>query len=180
MMPFVNLKTIGIREIAALEARWDEPGNAPLLEDAYGFQAFRIPDFLQLLYYAVTAEPAPRTFLDAGAGIGTKVILAREVFGLAAAGIDVVEEYLAEALRLGAPVDEADAMTYEAYGQWDVVYHYGPYREPERQVEFERRLQSEMAPGAVLVAAMPSAKPAAWESLFRAPWQGVWRKPAVA
>jgi len=170
---------IDLRELEALEARWKEPGDSPLLPDAYGFQAFRIPDFLRLLAVAVMAVAPMRSFLDAGCGIGTKVLIARDMFGLDAAGIDVVPSYVEEAgrLGLGGMVALVDVREFGGYGEQDIVYCYGPFREPDAQAAFEKRLHAAMRPGSILIAVMPTLKPRGWECLFRVPWQGVWRKP---
>jgi len=165
---------MNLDEIQQMEQEWNE--TTPKLENAYGFQPFRMHDFRVMLMIAASNTKG-RKFLDAGCGIGSKVWVAQNEFGLDAYGIDIVDEYLSQAHSIGVRAGFADIRDYQAFGEYDIIYYYGPFREYGEQAAFETRLHAEMKPGALLMTVLAAVKPYSWEQVFRRPWQGIWRKP---
>ena len=91
-----------------------------------------------------------KTFLDIGCGIGTKVMLADVLFD--AHGLELSEEYLKVAKLIGCRnVWQEDAMEYENYGDYDILYFYCPFRDEFSQVKFEKFIYSQMKSGAILI-----------------------------
>ena len=158
-------------------------------KDYVGWMPYDLSRFAMFLTDAVAAAPGP-DFLDAGAGLGTKVLLARYLYDLEAGGIEIVREYVAAAHALGAYVLQCDARTYQGYGSHDIVYLNRPVQDPA----FERHVMGLMRPGAVLIIVNGMTRPPVteWEeiseeydvpdTLSRYPAlqaiHGVWRKPA--
>jgi trans-aconitate methyltransferase len=107
-------------------------------------------------YVALVAEALPEaqgdTFLDIGAGVGTKMMLAEEIFGLDVHGVERVPEYVKEARSRGMTVDEADALTWNGYGNHDIVFFNRPFFDASLQAQLEERVWQEMKPGAVVIA----------------------------
>jgi hypothetical protein len=86
-----------IREVMTQAARLEREwlGKDPGTDSRYlPWMPFSIPAFI-----ALAAEALPETsgnrFLDIGAGAGTKMLLAREIFGLRVTGIEVSTAHLA-------------------------------------------------------------------------------------
>lgn len=152
--------------IGAAEAYWHDrpvdgvpPGCLPWIP-------YPAAEFLLLLETALPVVPVA-TFLDVGCGIGTKCMMAVQ-HGLAAAGVEIVPAYIAEACRRGVHVFRADARTWDGYGGcWGVVYVNHPLAGDADEAVLERRIQAEMPPGSVLIT-VNSAAPPAWPVLARA------------
>lgn len=96
-------------------------------------------------------------FLDVGCGAGGKVLIASGLFA-EADGLEYDPGYVAVAGRLlGTPraprtrVFAGDALAYEGYGAYDVIYFYAPMREPAKLRALEERIAALARPGAVLV-----------------------------
>jgi hypothetical protein len=143
---------------------------------------FPWPEFISM-----TAEAVPELggirFLDVGAGIGTRMLLAREIFGLDVHGIDRVREYAAVAgQELGYTVDVVDALEYKGYGGFDLIWVNRPIRDRELQAQLEAKLWDEMAPGAVVGCAnLEDRPPQHWWPVLD-DWElrrGVWQKPGT-
>ncbi|PLS20603.1 class I SAM-dependent methyltransferase [Neptunicoccus cionae] len=101
---------------------------------------------------------APVRFLDVGCGGGTKVLLAREYFGCAD-GLEYDPNYEAAARKLmqsvappSCNIHRGDALTFERYNDYDVIYFYQPIANPELLIELERHICSTARPGTVLIA----------------------------
>ena len=93
------------------------------------------------------------TFLDVGCGTGN-VLLIAEQFDFDVYGIEKDEYPCAIARQL---IDEPkilqqDIRSYKEYDKHDVVYYFCPFSEGEQQRKFERFLEDEMKPGAILIA----------------------------
>jgi trans-aconitate methyltransferase len=150
-------------ELAALEERWRARGPAPD-PDCTGFLPYPVEPFRRLL--AAVRAHVTGTFCDLGAGIGTKVLIAAQL-GYQATGIEIRQDYLAEATRIGADVRPGDVRTTEARG-YDVVYLNHPLAGADAEAALERRVQAELSPGAVLITVnSPSPPPhgAHWRTL---------------
>ena len=184
-----------LTDLREIEKQWrTEAASSPQDPDYVGWMPYDLSRFVMFLTDAVAvATPGPLSlisFLDVGAGPGTKVLLARELYDMDAAGIEIVPEYRAAAVVLGAQVLLCDARTYLCYAAYDIVY----LNRPVQDVAFERQVMAAMRPGAVLITVNGMTRPphTEWEpvaeeydvpdGLTRPPAleaiHGVWRKPA--
>jgi len=136
--------------------------------------------FLVLLAEAVTEAPGDR-FLEIGAGIGTRMLLAQQIFGLEVHGIERVPEYAAQGGELGLDhLEVMDAATYDEYGKHDIVFFNRPFQNGLMQHELEQKVWAEMASGAVVIAMNLLAPPPPGWILCVDDWEarrGVWIKP---
>jgi SAM-dependent methyltransferase len=97
-------------------------------------------------------------FLDVGCGAGTKVVLAAAFFAHAD-GLELDPGYAAVAGRLlgtrHAPrtgLLAGDALAFDAYAGYDVIYFYQPMRDDTKLAALERRIALAAKPGTVLIA----------------------------
>lgn len=140
---------------------------------------FPIGEFLSIMAEVVAEANGPR-FLDVGCGPATKGALAREIFGLEIAGIEV-DRAMAQVASTHSAVFAKDALDYEGYGGWDIIWLYMPFRDPILEAELERKIMREMKPGAILAGG-------GWETSDMTRWipvvdewdspRGAWMKPA--
>jgi predicted O-methyltransferase YrrM len=142
---------------------------------------FSWPEFIAMIAEAVP-ELGGHRFLDVGAGIGTRMLLAREIFGLDVHGIERVEAYASVAGdQLGLTVDVTDALDYKGYGGFDLIWINRPVRDRELERQLESKIWSDMAPGAVVAFANIEAPPPNWYLIFD-DWEvrrGIWQKPGA-
>lgn len=101
---------------------------------------------------------APLRFIDIGCGVGMTVLMAAEMFHQAD-GLEYDKGYAALARDLvgRAQFDlvhiiEGDALTFEGYDQYDVIYFYQPMRQEALLRQLEQRIVETAVPGTVLVA----------------------------
>lgn len=106
-------------------------------------------------------RPRPWSFLDVGCGGGMKVALAAEMFDRAD-GLDYDPGYVAAALRSFAAMKagrchafQADGLSFEGYGDYDVVYFFQPMRAEDGLHALERRIVEQTPPGGLLIAPYP-------------------------
>lgn len=119
--------------------------------DNHKWIPFPCNNFVDLVIdaYFATDQDRNKKFLDIGCGIGTKVMLADAIF--VASGFDIEEEYLDVARKIGCKdVFHADALEFEGYGDYDILYFYAPFKDGMLQRRFEDRLYEQMRPGQVL------------------------------
>lgn len=100
-------------------------------------------------------------FIDVGCGIGSKVLLAQEALGWScqAWGLEKSPGYIETAKKLlggGDRLIQADALHYDGYGQFDLVYFYKPIADDERQQELEERIISQVRSRTVIVSPLCS------------------------
>lgn len=100
----------------------------------------------------------PLRFLDVGCGAGFKVLAARQILEWGD-GLELDPGYLALARGLldrpacgAGDVIEADALKFERYDRYDVIYMYQPIRDTDLMADLERRIVDTALPGTVLVA----------------------------
>ena len=100
----------------------------------------------------------PVRFLDMGCGAGTKVLAASAVFEIAHGG-EYSPKYVAQArsffTRLGADPDvilETNALTFDDYASYDVIYFYRPLKNIDLAVQMEERILDQARPGTLLIA----------------------------
>jgi hypothetical protein len=131
--------------------------------------------FGAMLDFAMGAAP-PGPFLDVGAGIGTKVLIAASR-DLDASGIERVPEFVSEAAQMGATVTEADLRTWDGYGNYGIVYVNPPlFDEPVLWQLVEPAVQ----PGAVMITMHTEHVPDGWQVIYDGVSarnrRGVWKK----
>ena len=99
----------------------------------------------------------PLSFLDVGCGVGLKVLQAAQVFEISQGlEYDNTRVVVADALiqRLHRPEDkvfQADALTYNGYAGFDVIYAYKPLSLSDLLIQMETRIIEHAKPGTVLV-----------------------------
>ena len=106
----------------------------------------------------------PTRFLDIGCGGGLKILSAAQFFDVCH-GIEYDPGYAEAGARLMRTVEppehvrsgdlrvfEGDALAFEDYGAYDVLYFYRPIRLEEGMEALERRILDQARPGAILVA----------------------------
>lgn len=196
-----------LRELEATEQAWRQNEVRYPREDAVPWMPYPMNMFVTLLVDAVKAAPPGRmrgdlaswgrgfgtpTFLDVGCGPGTKMRMARAMFGLDTYGIDIVSRFVAEAQAHGEQAWVKDAFEFEEGTQFDMEYGVVPgyasfqivyvNRPSSMQDDLEGLVMDRMAKDAVLMAVNwrnnPADKgwiPVAQEGLT--PVCGVWVKP---
>jgi len=122
---------------------------------------FSWPDFIALVAEALPDTPGDR-FLEVGAGVGAKMVLAETVFGLDVEGVERVPEYVKTARERGLTMYEADALGWEGYGDYDLVYFNRTFANQDLERELEAYVYDRIKPGAVLIAVNVIAPPAGW------------------
>ena len=143
---------------------------------------FQLADFIAIMTEVMCVTEGV-VFLEVGSGVGTKSMVARNMFGLSTYGIEYDETLLTVAAqKRRGPVWHGDALTYPAglYGEYDIIWMYRPFRDPELQDSLEKRIYQEMRPGAVLAGAGLEHAPDGWTTIvddFDMGNRGAWQKP---
>jgi SAM-dependent methyltransferase len=140
---------------------------------------FQVGEFMSIMA-EVVAEANGARFLDVGCGPATKGTLAREIFGLDVAGIEV-DLAMARVASAHSTVFAKDALDFEDYGSYDIIWLYMPFRDVHLEAELERKIMAAMKPGAILAGG-------GWETTDMTRWipvvdewdapRGAWMKPA--
>lgn len=118
--------------------------------------------FAQLMQLArrtalALGRQAPMTFVDVGCGVGLKVLQAAEFFEVSkgleydATRVVVADHLMQHPRRVKDGVFQADALTYEGYGGFEVIYAYKPLSFVEALIKMEERIVAQAKPGTVLV-----------------------------
>jgi len=157
-----------VPKIAA--AHWNTP-----------WMPFNLFDFAALLLEAIPLIPDRGRFLGVGAGPGSKELIARDVFGLDAHGIEIMDELAAIGRGIGLDIETLDAGAWTGYGGFDCVWFNRAYRDAHLERLLEQRIWDCMAPGAVAICANLEGRPPeswfivndSWDNLRR----GAWVKP---
>ncbi len=140
-----------IRQATQLERDW--LGRVAETDRRYTpWMPFSLPQYVALLAEALPEAPGDR-FLEIGSGPGSKMLIARELFGLEVHGIEFNPEYAREAVSLGLHVMTGDAADFGDYHRYDLIWFHRPFRDPDSQAALEKRVWDDMAPGAVVITA---------------------------
>lgn len=119
--------------------------------------------FVELIHFAyrlclAQKRSRPWRFVDVGCGGGLKVAQAGALFD-EICGIDYDPSYVEVARRSlmamrakSWRVDLADGLTYEGYGDFDIIYFYMPIRPDRGLLELEARITGAARPHTILIA----------------------------
>jgi SAM-dependent methyltransferase len=178
MPPDPGVLRESIKLAAKLEKDW--LGQVPEINRQHcPLMPFPMHAFISLLDDGFTAAPGNR-FLDVGAGPGSKMIRARDSYGMDVTGIEVVPEYAAEAGRRGLDVRVGDALDFTDYGDFDLIWLYRPFRDPDLEADLEKIIWDGMRAGAIVMCAGLEAMPPAgsfWPELYDLELnRGIYRK----
>lgn len=106
----------------------------------------------------VQDRAAPVRFLDVGCGGGTKVFAATRYFP-EAVGLEYDPGYAKAAQQTmrvikakQCSIIHGDALTFESYGDYDVIYFYRPIHSDELLSAMQQRIIQNSRPGTILVA----------------------------
>jgi SAM-dependent methyltransferase len=146
------------------------------------FMPYQLADFTAVLVECMAETVGPK-FLDVGCGTGTKMVLARELFGLEPSGVEINPAMASRAQARG-PVREGDALTVNAgfYENADIIWLYRPFRDADKEASLEGRIMASMKHGAILAGGAWEICPAAvgWNTIVD-DWadmrRGAWQKP---
>ena len=101
---------------------------------------------------------APVRFLDMGCGGGTKVLTASAMFDVAH-GADFQPLYVEQAKQFFTKINadpelimQADALAFDNYGDYDILYFYRPLKDLALATKMEKRVLDQVAPGTILIA----------------------------
>lgn len=150
----------------ALETRWVPAVSGQGRERSNPYIAYPLGKFLlgmraarMYFAHADVNRIEPRSFLDVGCGVGTKVMLASQM-GWAADGLDFVPEFVSAARELltqqHSTIDLVDALDYQHYGGYDLIYAYNPLHD-EHMHELVDEICDQTAPGTMLY--LPTYEP---------------------
>lgn len=100
----------------------------------------------------------PTRFLDVGCGTGFKVMMAAQFFDQCD-GLEYDPAYVSAAHTLfergglnSCRAFEADGLTYDGYGDYDVLYFYRPMREDDQLQELEAQILRHARPKTLVIA----------------------------
>lgn len=184
-MPRAGQLATVLRTAWQMEREWMQKVPGAGDERHTPWMPYVIPDFIALVAEALPdMRPGTGRFLEVGAGIGTKMLIARELFGLDVAGVERTPEYTSAAATMGLDVQTADALGWDGYGQADLTWFNRPFRDPAAQAELERQVWAGSAPGTVIICAnLEDRPPVSWYPVLDA-WdserRGIWQKPFEA
>lgn len=139
-----------LTEVRQIERAWKKQvdiGDEALFT---GWMPSDVAQYLVLLIEAIAEAPG-KGFLEVGCGPGTKMMLARDLFGLDVTGFDRVTEYVAAAKEQGLNVAECDAFDFQAYGKFDIVFFNRPFRDRPTQRDLEALVYRKIRRGAVVI-----------------------------
>lgn len=144
----------------------------PIAEDRAHTRANQFPDiglsggyFTNLMQAAYRITRARRLdglvrFLDVGCGGGTKMIVASHFFEVAD-GLEYNSDYVAHAERTlelaraeGCTIIEGDALTFNDYSSYDVIYAFRPLSDRVMLAELETTILDQAKPGTLIIAPM--------------------------
>lgn len=172
-----------MRRAAQLDRDWQRKG--PVTDPRFTpWMPFNLGEFTGLLAEAVAGyEPGDDediSFLDVGCGPGSKMLVARDIFGLDALGFDIQREYVAAACSLGLNAHQGDARIWPGYGRAQITWFNRVARDPGIQARIESKVWEDTAPGAVVMCAnLENRPPQAWFPVVD-DWEarrGAWMKP---
>lgn len=134
-----------------------------------------IPAFISQLTEVIKKQklhPHTLKFLDVGCGVGQKVFLAKEMFDFNAFGFDLRLSFVQKARELikmlndryysdwrreaqdkelKSTIFQANALKFNNYSNYDVIYFYCPMHNPEFEIKLEKRIAEQAKIGAIVI-----------------------------
>lgn len=168
-----------LTEVRQIERKWQKQADIGDEKMFTGWMPSDVAQYLVLLIEAIAEAPG-KSFLEIGCGPGTKMMLARDLFGLDVTGFDRVPEYVTAAQQQGLNVADCDAFDFQAYGKFDIVFFNRPFRDRPTQAKLEHLVYSKIRRGSVVICMNLETQPPGskylvvtddWESR-----RGVWLK----
>ena len=121
---------------------------------------YRPADFVSIIWECLPELITGCCFLDVGCGPGTKMQIARDLFGLSVSGLEIDAEMAKLAAGIGH-VACIDASEFKAYQFYDLIWLYRPFRDARLEYELEKRITGQMKPGAILAGSSWETDPGA-------------------
>lgn len=154
------------------------PGQKP--DPIYNpWMPFQMADFIAIMSECV-AQTSGGRFIDVGSGIGTKIAVAQSLFRLNAVGIEYDKEMMKYAYAKSRFTQLGDALLFEQYHWYDIIWLYRPFRDPLSQRKLEHKIYEEMKPGAIIAGGALESPPNGFEIIID-DWEigcrGAWKKP---
>lgn len=172
-----------LREATEQDFQWLRHGRVPgqKPDQVYNpWMPFQPSEFVAMLTECVAECDGPR-FLDVGSGIGTKLSIAKYLFGLDTCGIEIdpqMEQFASSRNRFTV---QQDALEFPHYDDFDIIWLYRPFKDGFRQARLENLIFEKMGPGAIVVGGAWENKPNGFEIILD-DWdtgnRGAYRKPA--
>ena len=169
-----------LAEAAATEEKYRGEGSGD--PACTPWMPFNLYDFVALLAEALpealSDEAAGHQFLDIGCGPGSKLLVARDVFGLSVTGFDIADQLVTAARERGFDVRACDAASWD-YSGYGIVMFNRTYKDNARQAALEQRVWDQADPGTVVICAHLDAPPPGWIPVVD-DWdarRGAWKKP---
>ena len=169
-----------MQQVEEMEPEWLTHGNRH--DDKYlPWMPFQPSNFIAMLAECITYTEG-FTFLDVGCGIGTKVALASEVFGLDADGVEVDADMAAEARKWKTgDILVQDALEVPGlYQDYDIIWLYRPFRDIPSERALEEMIHKNMKSGAILAGGAWELHPPGNWPIVIDDWEirrGAWIKP---
>jgi hypothetical protein len=114
----------------------------------------KLVEQISLIRAEVSGIPEP-SFIEVGTGIGVVSKLISEMIpGVSVHGIEKNSQLveISNELFPGLDLVEDDAMTFNEYGDFDIIYYYRLMKDMSDQVRLEKRIEAQMKSGAFLIA----------------------------
>src|SRR5215467_1350345 len=164
-----------------MEQLQQEHGRVPD-PDSWRWSPFDIRKFDEMLRIAYGCYPDSSnvSFCEAGSGIGTKLYLAKNMYGMTEFGYEINDDYLEKARALGVLCEKRDLGDLDDQPVWaayDIIYAARPFKDDMKESSWERLVMDDMRPGALWMSTYAAVKPLNWTCLYRGPFRGVWIKP---
>lgn len=122
----------------------------------YGYQYCHTPInfFLEALNLIKKREKTliNKNFVDAGCGVGCLCEVAR-LNGLDAEGIELIPVLcdISKQIFPKIKIHNMNVMNFNKYGEFDIIYYWLPFRNPELQQNFKLKIENEVRIGSYIV-----------------------------
>ena len=179
MNPRTEILAAVLRSVQQADAKWMSRGEGRDNPDSTPWMPFPLFDFIALVAESLPAITSSN-FLEVGCGIGTRMLVARDFFGLDTHGFDRVPEYVKEAQSQGLSAETADALEYPHYGDFDLIWFNRPFNNASMQSRLEGKVWNDARSGAVVICANLLEQPPSQWWMVLEDWEvrrGIWQKP---
>lgn len=154
----ISMVLFGIDRSNGFTLTKNDPGH----QDGWGYIPSSYEDFIEAMDVARKAvslmykDWASQKFIDVGCGNGMKMQIANQLGLNDVWGLEYDKRLIKISNRLfnrkfAEKIIHGDALEFNDYWQYDIVYFYCPLKEFERQVELETRVYEQAPDGTVLI-----------------------------